>query len=75
MWFLSVHQHAIAVRRHRCCIALYLKLSEHVTAPTKRKTERLVTVSPDVDEFLALVALRLNNLSFVCLYSYGLHFN
>jgi hypothetical protein len=58
MGFFSVHQLAVAACRYRCCVALFRAFLVQVTAPTPRTRGRLLAVTPDMTELLAVVALR-----------------
>jgi hypothetical protein len=68
MSFLSVHQLAVAACRYRCRIALFRAFLLQVTASTPHTTGRLLAVSPDMDELLAVVTLRETSQGFVRLY-------
>jgi hypothetical protein len=61
----SVHQLAVTACRYRCCIALFRALLVQVTAHTPHTTSRLLAVSSDMAELLAVVTLRETCLSFV----------
>jgi hypothetical protein len=60
-----MHQLAVAACRYRCCIALFRAFFLHVTAPTPHTTERLLAVSRDTAEMLAVVTLREASVGFV----------
>jgi hypothetical protein len=64
MRFLSVHQLPVAACPYRFCIALFQGLFVQVAAPTQHTTGKLLAVSPDMAEVLALVALYENSLGF-----------
>jgi hypothetical protein len=68
MMFLSVHQFAVAEYGCRCCIVLFRSLVVQVTVPAPHKTGWLFALSPDMAEFLEVVALCVSNLSSIRLY-------
>jgi hypothetical protein len=66
--FVSAHQLAVAACRYQWCIAPFWELSVFVATPTPHRMGRLLTVSPDIAEFLADVTLHEPCLGFVSLY-------
>jgi hypothetical protein len=53
--FLSFHQLSVTACLYRCCIAPFPAFLVQVTAPTPQTTGRLLAVSPDMAELLAVV--------------------
>jgi hypothetical protein len=68
MRFLSVHELAVAAYRYRCCITRFREFLMQVTSPTQHTTRRLLAVSPDMAELLAVVTLLETSLGSICLY-------
>jgi hypothetical protein len=65
---LSVHQLAVATYQYRCCIARLRAFLVQVIPPTPYTTGRLLVVSPDMAELLAVVTLLETSMGFVLLY-------
>jgi hypothetical protein len=63
--FLSAHQLAVAACRYRCCVALYRAFLVQVTTPAPHTAGRVLAGSPDMAEFLAVVAMRETSLGFI----------
>jgi hypothetical protein len=57
MRFLSVHQLALAACQYRFHTALFQAFLVKVSTPTPHSRERLLAVSPDMAELLAVVTL------------------
>jgi hypothetical protein len=54
--FLSIHQLAVAACRYQCCIVLFQAFLVQVTALKPHTMGRLLAVSPDMAELLAIVS-------------------
>jgi hypothetical protein len=68
MRFLSIHQLAVAACWYECHITLFRAILVQVTVPTPLITGRLLAISPDMANFLAVVTLCETSLGFVYLY-------
>jgi hypothetical protein len=66
---LADHQLAVAACRCWCCVAFFRLLLVQVTVPIPHTRGRLLAVSPDMTELLAVVTLREISLSFIRLCS------